>query len=168
MLCCFPRKLDLSLKIFTVYYGWCSVQLLSRVPTLCHPMDTRLPCPSPSPGACSNSCPLSQRCHPTISSSLLLLLLPSIFPSIRVFSSESVLCIRWPKWSFSFSISTSNEYSGLISFYGPQPCVTQWNYEPCHVGSPKTDRSWWRVLTKRGPLERGMKNHVSIPALRTP
>ena len=49
-------------------------------------------------------------CHP-------LLLLPSIFPSIRVFSKESVLCIRWPKyWSFSFSISPSNEYSGLISF----------------------------------------------------
>ena len=46
-----------------------------------------------------------------------LLLLPSIFPSIRVFSNESVLCIRWPEyWSFSFSISTSNEYSGLISF----------------------------------------------------
>ena len=42
---------------------------------------------------------------------------PSIFPSIRVFSSKSVLCIRWPKyWSFSFSISPSNEYSGLISF----------------------------------------------------
>ena len=49
-------------------------------------------------------------CHP-------LLLLPSIFPSIRVFSSESVLHIRWPKyWSFSFSISSSSEYSGLISF----------------------------------------------------
>ena len=49
-------------------------------------------------------------CHP-------LLLLPSIFPSIRVFSNESVLCMRWPKfWSFSFSISPSNEYSGLISF----------------------------------------------------
>ena len=49
-------------------------------------------------------------CHP-------LLLLPSIFPSIRVFSHESVLCIRWPKyWSFSFSISPSSEYSGLISF----------------------------------------------------
>ena len=46
-----------------------------------------------------------------------LLLLPSIFPSIRVFSHESVLCTRWPKyWSFSFSISPSNEYSGLISF----------------------------------------------------
>ena len=49
-------------------------------------------------------------CHP-------LLLLPSIFPSIRVFSNESVLCIRWPKdWSFSLSISPSNEYSGMISF----------------------------------------------------
>ena len=49
-------------------------------------------------------------CHP-------LLLLLSNFPSIRIFSNESVLCIRWPKyWSFSFSISPSNEYSGLISF----------------------------------------------------
>ena len=49
-------------------------------------------------------------CHP-------LLLLPSIFPSIKVFSKESVLCIRWPKyWSFSFIIRPSNEYSGLISF----------------------------------------------------
>ena len=49
-------------------------------------------------------------CHP-------LLLLPSIFPSIKIFSNESVLPIRWPKyWSFSFSISPSNEYSGLISF----------------------------------------------------
>ena len=46
-----------------------------------------------------------------------LLLLPSVFPSIRIFSNESVLCIRWPKyWSFNFSISPSNEYSGLISF----------------------------------------------------
>ena len=49
-------------------------------------------------------------CHP-------LLFLPSIFPNIRDFSNESALCIRWPKyWSFSFSISPSNEYSGLISF----------------------------------------------------
>ena len=49
-------------------------------------------------------------CHP-------LLLMPSIFPSIRVFSNESALCMRWSKyWSFSFSISPSNEYSGLISF----------------------------------------------------
>ena len=72
---------------------------------------TRLPCVLPIPGACSNSCSSNQRCHPT------LLLPPSIFPSIRVFSSESVLHIRWPKyWSFSFSISPSNKYSGLISF----------------------------------------------------
>ena len=78
---------------------------------------SRLPCPSPSPGACSNSCPLSRWCHPTISSCHPLLLLPSVFPSIRVFSNELALCIRWPKyWSFSFSISLSSEYSGLISF----------------------------------------------------
>ena len=53
---------------------------------------------------------IQSSCHP-------LLLLPSIFPSIRVFSNESVICIKWPKyWSFSFNISPSNEYSGLISF----------------------------------------------------
>ena len=76
----------------------------------------RLPCPSLSPRVCSNSCPLSQWCHPTISSSHHLLLLPSIFPSIRVFSNEPVLLIRWPKyWNFSFSISPANEYSGLTS-----------------------------------------------------
>ena len=76
----------------------------------------RLPCPSPSPGVCSNSCPLSQWCHPTISFSVApLLLLPSIFPSI--FSNESVIYMRLHKyWSCSFSISPSNEYSGLISF----------------------------------------------------
>ena len=78
----------------------------------------RPPCPSPTPGVYSDSCPLSRWCHPTISSSHHpLLLLPSIFPSIRVFSNESALRIRWPKyWSFSFSISLSNEHSGLISF----------------------------------------------------
>ena len=52
--------------------------------------------------------------------------------------------------------------------HGPQPCLTQWNYEPCRVGPPKTDGSWWRGLTKRGPLEKGMANHFSILALRTP
>ena len=79
-----------------------------------------LPCLSPTPGVYSNTCPLSDGhvmpsnhlilCHP-------LLLLLSIFPNIRVFSNESVLRMRWPKyWSFSFNISPSNEYSGLISF----------------------------------------------------
>ena len=76
----------------------------------------RLPCPSPSPGACSNSCPSSWWCHPIISSCRPFLFL-SIFASIRVFSSEPALGIRWPKyWSFSFSISPSSAYSGLISF----------------------------------------------------
>ena len=76
----------------------------------------RLPCPLLSPRVCSDSSIESVMlskylilCHP-------LLLLPSIFPSFRVFSSKSALHIRWPKyWSFSFSISPSNEYSGLIS-----------------------------------------------------
>ena len=79
---------------------------------------TSLPCPLLSPRVCLNSCPLSQWFHPTIIILCCsLLLLPSIFPSIGVFSSESVLPIRWPKyWSFSFSISPSNEYLWLISF----------------------------------------------------
>ena len=77
----------------------------------------RPPCLSPAPRVYSDSCPLSQWCHPTISSCHPFLLLPSIFPSIRVFSSESVLCIRWPKYcSVSFSINPFNEDSGLISF----------------------------------------------------
>ena len=75
---------------------------------------TRLPCPSLSPWVCSRSCPLNQPsnhlviCH-------ILLLLPSIFPSITVFSHKSALQIREPKY-WSFSISPSNEYSGSISF----------------------------------------------------
>ena len=77
----------------------------------------RLPCPSPTARAYSNSGRSRQWCHPTISSSVVPLPTLSIFPSIRVFSSESVLHTRWPEyWSFSFSISPSNEYSGLISF----------------------------------------------------
>ena len=71
---------------------------------------SRPPCPSPTPGVYSNSCPLMPSnhlilCHPLLPS--------SIFPSIRVFSNESVLRIRWPKY---WSISPSNEYSGLIFF----------------------------------------------------
>jgi len=95
------------------------VQLLSHVwlfATLWTTAHTGLPCPSVTPGACSNSCPSESvmpcnhlsLCHP-------LLFPPSIFPSIRVFSNESVLRIRWPKY-WSFSITPSNEYSRLISF----------------------------------------------------
>ena len=69
-----------------------------------------------------------------------LLLLPSIFPSIRVFSNESVLRIRWPKyWSFSFSISPSNEYSGLISFR----------------------MDWLDLLAVQGTLKRLLQHHSS-------
>ena len=78
---------------------------------------SRLLCLPLSSRVCSNSCPLSRLCHPTISSSVAPLLLPSVFPSIKVIFSELALRIRWPKyWSFSFSISPSNKYSGLISF----------------------------------------------------
>ena len=75
----------------------------------------RLPCPSPTHKACSNSCPSSKWCHPTISFSVVPFSSPSIFPHIRVFSNESVLHIRWPRY-WSFSIRPSNECSGLISF----------------------------------------------------
>ena len=87
---------------------------------------TRPPCPSPNSGACSNSCPSSQWCHPTISSSVISFSsYPQSFPAsgsfpksqFFEFSNESVLCIRWPKyWSLRFSICPSNEYSELISF----------------------------------------------------
>ena len=77
----------------------------------------RPPCPLPAPGVYSTHVHrvsnAIQPSHPLSSLSLL----PSIFPSIRVFSNESVLCIRWSKyWSFSFSFTPSNKYSGLISF----------------------------------------------------
>ena len=76
-------------------------------------------------------------CHP-------LLLLPSIFPSIQVFSNELVLCIRWPKyWSFSFSTSPSNEYSGLISF--------------------RTD--WLDLLAVQGTLKSLLQHHSSKAAI---
>ena len=72
-------------------------------------------------------------CHP-------LLLLPSIFPSIRVFSNESVLHIRWPKyWGFSFSISPSNEYSGLIS----------------------SSMDWLHLLAVQGTLKSLLQHHSS-------
>ena len=82
------------------------------------PQHARCPCPSPTPKSLLKLMSIESvmrsnhliLCHPS-------LLPPSVFPSIRVFSNKSVLHIRWPKyWSFSFNISPSNEYSGLISF----------------------------------------------------
>ena len=99
----------------------------------------RFPCPSPTPRACSllsieSVMPPTHLvlCHP--------LLLPSILPSIRVFSNESALHIRWSKyWSFSFSISPSNEYSGLISF--------------------RID--WFDLLALQGTLKSFLQHHIS-------
>ena len=100
----------------------------------------RLPCPSPSPGVYSDSCPLSQWCcppsHPLLPSS------PFAFnlSSIGNFSSESALHIKWPKyWNFSFSISPSNEYSELISF--------------------RID--WFDLLTVQGILKHLLQHHNS-------
>ena len=102
---------------------FCSVQFSSVVqscPTLCDPMDCYTP-GLPVHHQLRNLLKLMSSESVMPSNHLILcrplLLPPSIFPSIRVFSNESVLCIRWPKyWSFSFSISPSNEYAGLISF----------------------------------------------------
>ena len=111
-----------SNSLLVIYFIYQSVQFSHSVvsdSSRSHGLqDTRPPCPSPTPGDYSSSCPLSWWCH---SNHLILcqplLILPWIFLSIRVFSYESVLSIRWPKyWSFSFSICPSSEYSGLISF----------------------------------------------------
>ena len=96
-----------------------SIRVFSNESTLCNPIDCSTPgsCPSPSPGACSNSCALNQRCRLTISSSVVSSSSPLQSLPASVFSDESALCIRWPKYcSYSFSISLSNENSGLISF----------------------------------------------------
>ena len=100
----------------------------------------RPPCPSPTPVVYTNSSTESVMpsnylilCHP-------LLLLPSIFPSIRVFSNKLAVHIRWPKcWSFSFNISPSNEYSGLISF----------------------SIDWFDLLTGQGNLKSLLQHHNS-------
>ena len=104
-------------------------------------LHARFPCPSPAPRAYSNSCP-SSCLMPSNHLILCLpfLLLPSIFPSIRVFSNESVLHIRWPEyWSFSFSISPSNEHSGLIS---------------CRI-------DWLDLLAVQGTLKSLLQHHSS-------
>ena len=98
------------------------------------------PCPSPTPGVYPNSCPLSWWCHPTISSSIIPFSSWPIFHRIRVFSNESALCMRLPKyWSFSFNSSLSHEHLGLISF--------------------KTD--WWDLLAVQGTLKSLLQHHSS-------
>ena len=119
----------------------CSVMSNSLRP--CEPQHARLPCPSPTPGVHLNPCPLSQPsnhlilCHP-------LLLSPSILPSIKVFSNESALHIRWPEyWSFSFNISPSNEHPGLISFR----------------------MDWLDLLAVQGTVKSFLQHHSSKPSV---
>ena len=115
------RDLNQIIKnIAKILFQFSLVQSLSHVHLFVTPWTAvcQLHCPLPTSRAYSNSCPLSWWCHPTISPSVVPLLLTPVFPSIRVFSNESVVRIRWPKYcSFSFGISLSNEYSGLISFW---------------------------------------------------
>ena len=100
----------------------------------------RPPCPSPTPGVHSNSCPSSQWCHPAVSSSVIPFCSCPIPPSIRVFSNESTLRITWPEyWSFSFNISSSNEHTGLISL--------------------RTD--WLDLLAVQGTLKSLLQHHCS-------
>ena len=105
---------------------------------------TRPPCPSPTPGVYSNSCPSSWWCHPRS--------YPLSSPSPPAFNLSQhqglfqwvVLCIRWPKyWSFSFSISPSNEYSGLISFR----------------------MDWLHLLAVQGTLKNLLQHHSSTASV---
>ena len=99
----------------------------------------RLPCPSPTPGVYPNTCALSRWWYPTISPSVILFSCPHL-SSIRVFSNESALRIRWPKyWRFSFNISPSNERPGLISFR----------------------MDWWDLLAVQATLKSLLQHHSS-------
>ena len=110
------KSLLLKYETLIIWETWFLLLLFNHsiMSDFLRPQYAKLPCPSPFPRQCSNSCPESIQnfilCHP-------LLLLPSILPSIRVFSNESALRLRWQKyWTFSFDISPSSEYPGLISF----------------------------------------------------
>ena len=73
---------------------------------------------------------------------------PLILTHQRADRMKNKITENWPNWS-----------------HGPQPCLAQWNYEPCRFGPPKMEGSWWRVLTKC-PLEKGIANHISILVLK--
>ena len=104
----------------------------------------RPPCPSPTPRVHSNSCQLSRRCHPAISSSdVPFSSCPQSLPGSESFAMRQ-LCMRWPKyWSFSFSISPSNEHPGLISF----------------------TMDWLDLLEVQGTLKSLLQHHSSKPPI---
>ena len=120
-----------------LHHRFCSCSVTQSCPPgLQH---ARLPYPSPPSGACSNSCPLSRWCHPTILFPVVpFSSCPQSFPALGYYFKKLALRIREPKyWSFSFSISPSNEYSGLISF--------------------RID--WFDLLTVQGTLKSLLQHH---------
>ena len=124
-------------------YQFSSVRTLSGVSDSLRPHElqhARPPCPSPTPGVHSDPRPSSQWCHPAISSSVVpFSSCPQSLPAIRVFSNESTLHMRWPKyWSISFSIIPSKEIPGLIYF-----------------------RMNWLDLTVQGTLKSLLQQHSS-------
>ena len=141
---------------------------------------TRLLCSSPSPRVCPSSCPLNQWCYLTISSSVALF----SFCLQSFQTSESALHIRWARyWSFGFSISPSNEYSGLISLRltglislpSKIPSKEKNPFSVTHSSSPITQlvrnlpamrETWVRCLGWEDPLEQGKATHSSILAWR--
>ena len=143
----FATALSLSQQQGIFQWVICLHQSVSSVTqswlTLCDLMDCRLPCPSPTPGACSNFCPLNQWCYPTISTSVI----PSSyclqsFPATGSFPMSPIL--RWPKyWSFGFSISSSNEHPWLISFW----------------------IDWFDLLAVQGTLKSLLQHHSSKAAI---
>ena len=130
------------------------VQLLSRVQLFATPWTAACQA-SPSPTVSQNLSKFMSVESVMPSNRLILyclfLILPSIFPSLRVYSNESALCIRWPKhWSFSFSISSSNVYLGLISFridwldLLASPRDSQVSFEPWGERRGRgTNTTWW-------------------------
>ena len=125
-----------------LYTNYCCYSVAKSWPVLCDPMD----CSRPGPAlTISQSLPKFTSTESVILSNHLilccpLLILPSVFPSIRVFSNELALCTGWPEyWSFNFSISLSNEYSGLITF--------------------RID--WFDLLVLQGTLKSLLQNHSS-------
>ena len=114
---CKPQYVEcgFTLRHLSVSQFSCSVMPDSPRPQ--EPQHARPPWPSLTPGVYSNPCPSSRWCHPALILCRALLLLSPIPPSIRVFSNESTLHMRWPKyWSFSFSISHSNEHPVIDPF----------------------------------------------------
>ena len=134
------RLLFRSLSVSSVQFNCSVVSNSLQLHGLQH---TRPPCPSPTPGVYSNYCPLSWWYHPTILSSVVPFS-SCLLSFHRVFSKDSALRIRWPKyWSFSFSISPSNEHSGLTSF---------------RMG-------WLDLLTVQGTLKSLLQPHSSKPSI---